>query len=225
MERIAFGTTSYDVAHLLGGAALLLSFTLLSQRRITTLIHTYALQAIVLAVAAFWQGWVQSAPALYVTGAIALAAQGVAIPLALHRFVRRFRLQRGEEMALGIFPSAVLGVALVALSILVVLPTTAQSQTLTREDLALALSVVLLGLLMMISRRTAFTQVIGFMSLQNGLILAAVGVEGMPLVVELSTGLLVLVGFGVFGTFFLRIRAQFASLDVSHLDRVGQTHR
>ena len=225
MERIGFGTLPYDVAHLLGGAAVLLSFALLSQRRLTALINIYALQAVVLAVAACWQGWVQAAPQLYLTGAIAFVAQGVIIPLALHRFVRRWKLKRGIETALGIFPSMALGVALVALSIMVVLPTTIQSQALTREDLALALSAVLLGLRMMITRRTALTQVIGFMSLENGLILAAVSVEGMPLVVELSVGVLVLIGFVVFVAFFRRLRAQFDSLDVTHLDRIGSAHR
>jgi hydrogenase-4 component E len=225
MDRIAFGTLSYDVAHLLGGAVLLLSFTLLSQRRLPALINIYAAQAAMLACAAFWQGWVQHAPQLYVTGLITFAAKGVIIPMALHRIVVRLNLTWKVETALGIFPSMALGVALVGLAIMVVLPTTSQSQALTREDLALALSVVLLGLLMMISRRTALSQVIGFMSLENGLILAAVGVEGMPLVVELSVAVLVLVAFVVFGVFFRRLRAQFDSLDVSHLDRVGSAHR
>ena len=225
MEHYGYGVLSYDVAHLLGGGVLLLSFTLLSQRRISAVINTYALQAIVLATAAFWQGFVQHAPHLYLTGAIALAAKGVIIPIALHRFADRLRLTGAIETALGIFPSMALGVALVALAIMVVLPTTSQSQALTREDLALALSVVLLGLLMMITRRTVITQVIGFMSLENGLILAAVGVEGMPLVVELSIAVLVLVAFVVFGVFFRRMRAQFRSLDTVHLDRVGEAHR
>lgn len=225
MQRIVFGSLAYDVAHLLGGAALLLSFALLSQRRIAALINIYALQATVLAVAACWQGWVQDAPQLYLTGAIAFMAQGVAIPLALHRFARIWRLGGSVETALGIFPGMALGVALVALSILVVLPTTVDAHALTREDLGLALAVVLLGLLMMITRRSAFIQVIGFLSLENGLILAAVGIEGMPLVVELSVGVLVLVAFAVFGSFLVRLRARFDSLDTAHLDRVGGAHR
>lgn len=225
VPRIGFGTLSYDLAHVLGGVVLLLSFALLSQRRITAVINTYAMQAVVLAMAACWQGWAQHAPQLYVTALITLVAKGIVIPMALHRIVVRLRLSRGVEPALGIFPSMALGVAMVALAILVVLPTTIQAQALTREDLALALSVVLLGLLMMITRQSALTQVIGFMSLENGLILAAVGVEGMPLVVELSVAVLVLVAFVVFGTFFLRMRAQFDSLDTSHLDRVGGAHR
>ena len=69
---------------------------------------------------------------------------------------------------------------------------------LTREGLALALSVMLLGLLMMITRRNAVTQVVGFMSLENGLILAAIGARGMPLVVEISVAFSVLIALFVF---------------------------
>lgn len=225
MHRIAYGALSYDLAHLLGGAILVLSFGLLYQRRVTSVINIYAAQAIVLAAAAAWQGWVQDSAHLYVTAGIALAAKGVAIPVALHRIVRHLRIQRAVDSALGVFASMVLGVGLVTLAILVVLPTTIESQTLTREDLAIALSVVLLGLLVMITRRSALTQVIGFMSLENGLILAAVGLDGMPLVLELSLAVLVLLAFVVFGVFFFRIRERFDSLDVSHLDRVGGAHR
>jgi hydrogenase-4 component E len=223
--RIAYGVFSYDLAHLLGAAVLVLSFGLLYQRRITSVINIYAVQAITLAAAAAWQGWVQDSAHLYVTALIALGAKGVAIPLALHNIVRRLRIHRAVETALGVFPTMALGVGLVALSVLVVLPTTIESTTLTREDLALALSVVLMGMLMMITRRSALTQVIGFMSLENGLILAAVGLPGMPLVVELSVAVLVMLAFVVFGVFFFRIRERFDSLDVSHLDRVGGTHR
>jgi hydrogenase-4 component E len=224
---IGFGVLSYDVAHLLDGAALLLSFALLYQRRVTAVINIYAMQGLVLAAAAAWQGWSQGAPHLYVTALIALVAKGVVIPVALHRIVVRLNIHRQIETTLGIFPSMILGVALVALSISVVLPTTsaAQAHTLTREDLTLALSVVLLGLLMMITRRNALTQVVGFLSLENGLILAAVGIEGMPLVVELSSAVLVLLAFVVFGVFFFRIRERFDTLDVGRLDEIGGAHR
>ena len=68
-------------------------------------------------------------------------------------------------------------------------------------------------------------QVVGFLSLENGLILAAVGIEGMPLVVELSSAILVLLAFVVFGVFFFRIRERFDTLDVSRLDESGGAHR
>lgn len=219
-----FGAFSYDLAHMLGGAALVLSFALLYQRRLTAVINLYVVQACVLAVAAAWQGYVQAAPHLYVTAIIALAAKGVLIPVALHAIVRRLDIRRQIEPALGIFPTMILGVGLVGLAIAVVLPSTrhAQAQVLAREDLSLALSVVLLGMLVMITRRNALIQVVGFLSLENGLVLAAVGIEGMPLVVELSVAVLVLVAFVVFGVFFFRIRERFDSLDVRRLDPISE---
>src|SRR6266404_3739619 len=159
----------YDVGHLLSASVLVLSFALLFQRRILGVLRIFALQASVLAAAAAWQAWIQDAPHLYVTAAIALLFKAIAIAL-------------------------------------------------TRDDLALALSVVLLGLLMMITRRNAVTQVVGFMSLENGLILAAVGVRGMPLVVEMSIAFSVMVAFIIFGIFFFHIRERFDTLDLQYIE-------
>ena len=105
-----------------------------------------------------------------------------------------------------------------ALSIVVMLPVTTTEGTFVREDLAFALSVVLLGLLMMITRRNAVSQVIGFMSLENGLILAATGARGMPLVVEISVAFSVLIAFLVIGMFLFRIRERFDTVDLQALD-------
>jgi hydrogenase-4 component E len=141
------------------------------------------------------------------------------VPVALHRVVLRLGIGRVIETAVGIGPTMLLGVALVALSIQVMLPVTAHADVLTREDLAFALSVVLLGLLMMVTRRNAVSQVIGFMSLENGLILAAAGAKGMPLVVEISVAFSVLIALIVIGIFLFRIRERFDTVDVHALDR------
>jgi hydrogenase-4 component E len=223
--HIAFGALSYDLAHLLGGTVLVLSFALLYQRRVSAVVNTYAMQALVVAAAAAWQGWVQSEPQLYLSALIALVAKAIIIPFVLHGIIRRLDIHRSIETAFGVFPSMAGGVLLVVLAILVVLPTTLKAGTLAREDLAVALSVVLLGLLTMITRRNAPTQVVGFFSLENGLILAAVGVTGMPMVVELSTAFLVLVAFTVFGLFFFRIRDRLGSLDTRRLDLVTEEPR
>ena len=132
--------------------------------------------------------------------------KAIVIPVALHRIIVRLNIERTVDTALGVGPTMIAGVSLVTLSILLVLPVTADVTALTREDLALALSVVLLGLLTMILRRNAIGQVVGFMSLENGLILAAVGVEGMPLIVEMLVAFAVMVAFIIFGIFFFHIR-------------------
>jgi hydrogenase-4 component E len=212
------GSLNYDVAHLLGTSVLVLSFALLFQRRILGVLNIFALQAAVLAAAAAWQAYTQDAPHLYITAAIALLFKAIAIPVALRRIAFRFRMHRTVETVLGIGPTMIAGVCLVGLSIVLVLPLTHQSILMTRDDLALALSIVLIGLLMMITRRNALTQVVGFMSLENGLILAAVGVVGMPLVVEMSVAFSVMVAFIIFGIFFFHIRDRFDTLDLQSLE-------
>jgi len=215
----ALANLSYDTAHVLDTGVLVLSFALLYQRRLFGVIKIYAMQALLLAAAAAWQAHAQEAPHLYITAAIALVFKAVVIPIALHRIIVYLNIHRTLETALGIGPTMVVGVALVALSILLVLPVTAASGALTRESLAAALSIVLLGLLMMITRRNAVSQVVGFMSMENGLILAAVGVKGMPLVVELSIAFSVMVAFIIFGIFFFHIRERFDTLDVHDIER------
>jgi len=212
------GSLTYDVAHLLGTSVLVLSFALLFQRRILGVLNIFALQAAVLAAAAAWQGYTQDAPHLYITAAIALLFKAIAIPLALRRIAFRFRIHRTVETVLGIGPTMMAGVCLVGLSVVLVLPLTRQSVLMTRDDLALALSIVLIGLLMMITRRNALTQVVGFMSLENGLILAAVGVVGMPLVVEMSVAFSVVVAFLILDIFFFHIRDRFDTLDLQSLE-------
>lgn len=211
-------TLDYDVAHLFDGTVLLLSFLLLYQRRLYGVINTFALQALTLSAAAAWQAYVHDEPHLYVTAGISLVFKAMLIPYVLHRVISRFGIHRTIETALGIGPSLIAGASLVTLSIMLVLPVTFASSALTRESLALALSTVLLGLLMMITRRNAVTQVVGFMSLENGLILAAVGVEGMPLVVEMSVAFSVMVAFIIFGIFFFHIRERFDTLDMHYIE-------
>ncbi|MBY0429859.1 MAG: hydrogenase-4 component E [Rhodospirillales bacterium] len=211
-------TFHYDAAHLIDALVLMMGFGLLYQRRLKSVLRTFAMQAMALALAAAWQAHVQHAPHLYATALIAFLFKGIAVPMALDWLVRKLGIHRAVETALGIGTTMVVGVSLVGLSILLVLPVTQNATALTRESLALAMSVVLLGLLMMITRRNAVTQVVGFMALENGLILAAVGAKGMPLVVEISVAFSVLVAMILFGIFFFRIRERFDSLDLHYLE-------
>jgi hydrogenase-4 component E len=214
MDRLNF-----DVAHLLAGLLVLLSLTMLYQDRLYALIRVYALHALVLALSVSWQATIQNAPRLYITAAIALLFKAIVIPIALHRIMVRLGIHREIETVVGIGPTMIAGMALIALSMVVMLKVTTEADPLAREDLAFALSVVLLGLLLMVTRRNAVSLVVGFMSLENGLILAATGAKGMPLVVEISVAFSVLVAFIVIGIFLFQIRERFDTVDVQALDR------
>jgi hydrogenase-4 component E len=215
----------YPLAHALGGVMLLCAFSLLSQRRLAAMISIYQIEAIFLTLAAFWQGFAQHATELYLTGVITLVIKAIIAPIALRRIVRRFAMIRAVETAMPVGLSMILGVALIGVAVLVVLPTTMNSVTLTREDLAISLSIVLLGLLVMTTRRNALSQVIGFLSTENGLVLAAIGMPGMPFVAELSVALLVLVAFLVVGVFVFQVREHFDTLDLTGIEDIERRGR
>ncbi len=209
----------FDVAHMLAGGLVLVSFMMLYQDRLYALLNVLALHAFMLALAVAWQAYIQHAPHLFITAALALGFKAMLIPWALRRIVFRLGIHREIETVVGIGVTMLAGIGLVALSLEVMLPVTTHADPVAREDIALALSVVLIGLLIMVTRRNAVSQVVGFLSLENGVNLAAAGAQGMPLVVEISVAFSILIAFIVIGIFLFRIRERFDTVDLQALDR------
>ena len=215
---------TFDIAHMLAGSLVLVSFMQLYQDRLSALLNLFALHATVLALSVAFQAYIQGAPHLYVTAIIALVFKAIVIPVSLHRIIARLGIHREIEKVVGVGAAMLLGMGLVALAMVVTLRATEGADLVAREDLAFALAVVLLGLLMMVTRRNAVSQVVGFMSLENGLVLAATGAKGMPLVVEISVAFSILIAFIVIGIFLFRIRERFDTVDIGALDRYRGEH-
>jgi hydrogenase-4 component E len=216
---------AYDVSHLLAGAMLVTSFALLYQQRIGAVLNAFAVQSVTLALAVAWAAWSDDRPDLFITAFIALVLKGIVIPVALHRTVARLGIHREVEKVVGVGAALLVGLALTGLAQALVVKVASSTASHAREELALALSIVLLGFLMMIVRRNAVTQVVGFMSMENGLILAATGARGMPLVVEVSVAFSVLIALFVFAVFVFRIRERFDTVDIEALDRMRGDRR
>lgn len=215
----------FDIAHFLAGGMVVISLLLLYQDRLYALINIFALHSLTLALAVGWQAYIQEAHHLYVTAGIALMFKAIFIPAALHRIIHQLGIHRTLEVVGGVGRDMLAGAALVALAILVMLPVTAGTAAVAREDLAFALAVVLLGLLLMVNRHNAVSLVIGFMSLENGLVLAAAGAQGMPLAVEISVAFSVLIALIVIGIFLFRIRERFDSVDMQAMDAYREERR
>jgi hydrogenase-4 component E len=213
-------TRGYEISHLLAGAMLVTSFALLYQERIAAVLKTFAAQSITLALAVAWAASSQDRPELFITSLIALCLKGIVIPVALHRTVVKLGIHREVEKVVGVGIALLVGLALTGLAQALLLKVAQGTASHAREDLALALAIILLGFLMMIVRRNAVTQVVGFMSMENGLILAATGARGMPLVVEVSVAFSVLIALFVFAVFVFRIRERFDTIDIEALDRM-----
>jgi len=209
---------AFDVSHLLAGGLVLISFMLLYQTRLYALVNVYGAQAFVLSSAVAWQAFMENQPHLYATAAIAFLFKAALIPYALHRAIVRLGIDRDVENVVGVGPTMLAGLACVALAVVVMLRIANEADSVAREDLAFALAVILLGMLMMVVRRNAISMVVGFMSLENGLILAAAGAKGMPLVVEFAVAFSVVVALVVIWVFLFRLQQTFGHVDAAALD-------
>lgn len=207
-------------------AALILftSFVLLEQARLVSAIHAFAWQGGLVAAVTLVIAITRSSPHLYVSALLTLALKALLIPWMLHRLTKRLDLERHMEALQHPALVIMAAVALVIFSYWLVLPIVQAELVYTRNIVAISLAVVLIGLLMMIFRAQAVLQVLGFMSIENGLFLAAVSATaGMPLVVELGIAFDVLVAMVLFGVFFLQIRDSIDTLDVDRLNRLTET--
>src|SRR5258708_11748551 len=153
---------NFDIAHLFAGGLVLVSFMMIYQDRLYALLNVLALHAFVLAFSVGRQAHVQDAPHLYITPAIAIVFKGIIIPVALHRIIQRLGIHREIETVVGIGPTMLFGIGLVALSMAAMLGVPADRDPLAREDVALPMSAVLLGLLITITPLNALNQVDSF---------------------------------------------------------------
>jgi hydrogenase-4 component E len=209
---------------LLAALVLFLSFVLLAQSRLVSAIHAFAWQGALVASVTAVVALTSHSHHLFFSAILTLVLKALLIPWMLHRQVRRLELGRHSETLQRPALVIIAAVGLVIFSAWLVLPMVAEEQVFTRNIVAISLAVVLIGLLMMVVRQQAVAQVLGFMSIENGLFLAAVSATGgMPLVVELGVAFDVLVAMVLFGVFFLRIRESIDSLDVDRLNRLSET--
>jgi hydrogenase-4 component E len=214
---------STQLVNVLAAVLLLIAFAMLSQRRVLTLIRLFAGQGAVLTASTVVVAWSTGYTDLYVSAGLTLLLKVILIPWILHRLIDRLFIRWDIETLINIPTTMLAGIGLVIFSFALATPISQMASTLTRSTLGIALATVLLSFLMMIVRRKAVPQVIGFLAMENGLLFAATtSTFGMPLVWELGVALDVLVATLIFGIFFFHIREQFDSLDIRHMEKLRQ---
>jgi len=212
-----------QLVNLLAALLLLIAFAMLSQRRVLTLIHLFAWQGGALALSTAIVAHSTGQTHLYFSAGLTLLLKVILIPWVLHRLIDRLDVRWDVETLLNIPTTMLIGIGLAIFAFALAAPISQMASTVTRATLGIALASVLLSFLMMIVRRKAIPQVIGFLAMENGLFFAATSATyGMPLVVELGVALDVLVGTFIFGIFFFHIREQFDSLEIRHMERLKE---
>ncbi|RQR35015.1 MULTISPECIES: formate hydrogenlyase [unclassified Burkholderia] len=210
-----------QLINFLAAVLLMLSFAMLSQRRILSLIHLYTLQGVALVSANLILGFVTNDVHLYVSAGLTLVLKVGVIPWFLYRLVRRLDVKTDVEPLINIPTTLLIGIVLVIVAFNVAAPISQLATSVARGTLGIALACVLLSFMAMITRAKAIPQVIGFLSMENGLFFAAAAAtNGMPMIVELGIGLDVLIGILILGVFMFQIREQFDSLDIHHLEKL-----
>jgi hydrogenase-4 component E len=209
--------------NLLGALLLILAFGMIAQRRILSLIHLFTLQGATLVLATAVVGYATHQPHLYISSAVTFVLKVLVIPWLLHRLIQRLNIRWEQETLINIPTTMLIGIVVVIFAFNLALPISRLSSTLASGTLGIALACVMLSFLMMITRAKAVPQVIGFLSMENGLFFAATSATyGMPMVVELGIALDVLVGILILGVFMFHIRERFDSLDIRHLEQLKE---
>ncbi len=212
-----------QLINLFAAILLLLSFAMLAQRRVLSLIDLFAMQGITLAVSTAVVAYGTGQSHLYWSAGLTLVLKVGLLPWLLYRLIRKLDVHWEFEGLINIPTTMLIGIVLVVFAFNLALPISQLASTVTRSTLGIAMACVMLSFMMMITRRKAIPQVIGFLSMENGLFFAATSATyGMPMVVELGIALDVLVAMLILGVFFFQIREQFDSLDLKNLEQLRE---
>jgi hydrogenase-4 component E len=214
---------SQQLVNLAATVLLIIAFAMLSQRRVLTLVRLFAWQGMVLSVSTAMVAYSTSQGHLWISAGLTLVLKVIVLPIVLHGLIDRLNVRWDVEPLINVPTTMLVGIGLAIFAFALATPISQMAGTFTRSTLGIALASVLLSFLMMIVRRKAIPQVIGFLAMENGLFFAATSATyGMPLVVELGIALDVLVGTFVFGIFFFHIRETFDSLDIGHMEKLKE---
>jgi len=203
----------------LASLMLLVSFALLAQHRMLSVLHWFAGQGVLLSITAAVVAYFSGHDELYISAAMTLLLKGFLLPWLLWRVIRQLHVHREVEPMMNMALTMLIALGITLFAFHVIHPIEIISELATRNTLSIATACVLLAMLMMMTRKKAITQVIGFLAVENSLFFAAIGAtNGMPLVVEIGIAFDVLIAALIFGVFFFEIRNTFDSLEVDAMN-------
>jgi hydrogenase-4 component E len=211
---------------LMAALVLVLQITMVGQRWLVTNIRAFGIQSLLLASIAVTIAYFNRAPHIYIVAALTLVFKAILLPVLLERLVTKIEIRQEIEPFVNVPISVIISGLLTLLAYIVAESFHRPEQTtgpasLGHNTLAVAIALFLIGFFMMVNRRKALTQVLGLLSLENGILLAAMSLTyGMPLIVEVGIFFDVLVAAMVLAILIYRIRETFDSMDVSRLSRL-----
>lgn len=210
-----------QIATLMSSVALLLGVALLWRRSLQAYIDAFRWQSAVLAVLFVIIGYFGDDPELYFVAIFFVVLKVIILPIYLQRLQRQVGAEGEIEPYVNVATSLILAGLLALFAYAITLPLVEVSSLPTRDGLPLAMGLIFVGLFVVVTRKKALTQIVGFLVLENGIaLLAALGTFGIPLIVEIGVFLDVLMGFLVMQVFVYHIHGTFESIDVDQLSQL-----
>lgn len=197
---------------------LLCCFAIVAQRRLSACVDLFALQSAFLAATAGLVAFLTGHRHIYFAAALTIVIKVIVLPRILRKVIERLNVSRELVMNVNVPAGLLICGALVIVSFFITQPIIPLGYLLTRDSLAIALAIVLIGFFTMIARKKAVTQMVGFLVMENGVFLGATAAAyGMPLIVELGVFFDVLVAGLIVGIYTHRLQDAFDSVDTSTL--------
>lgn len=209
--------------NLLAFVALGLTILLIVKTRLEGQVRVFGLQSLVLALLSMLIALYSGSIELFGVGVVLVVVKGIMIPRVLNRAVAKIGLARVAAPYLGTAPALIICGILTIISFYVMTPIAASNPLPTADAIPLAFAGVLIGFFIMVNRRRAVTQILGFLMLENGIfLLALLATYGVPFIVEMGVFLDVLVAVLIMEVFVYHIKDNFDSIDVGQLEHLKE---
>ena len=210
-----------DIVNGLAVIVFLATFLVVWSTRMHTMVNYYAIQSLALGLVAAAIAYFTNSPQIYIVALLTIAIKALVIPRMLTYIMETIHVEREVELLISVPASLLASGGLAILAYFITEPIILHGAAISRNCLAISIAVVLIGFLLMITRRKALTQIIGLMVMENGLFLAAIALTyGMPMIVEIGVFFDILVGALIMGVFAFRINRTFETVDTGILRRL-----
>ena len=210
-----------NVLILCAAGMLVTAYLMVGQKALFTTIRLFGLQSLLLALVAATIAIAESRHELFITAALTVTLKAILIPWFLMRTVDRIGIHREIEPFLNVPASLLICLGLTVVGYRVSAGFPEGTQAVAHHVIGVSLSMLLIGLFLMVTRKKAVTQIIALLTVENAIFLIALGITaGMPLVVELGISFDIILAVMVLGVMVYRIVDQFESMDVSRLSKL-----
>jgi hydrogenase-4 component E len=216
--------TVSHIIDLLAAAILVTTFLIVSSRSLTFYVRLFSLQSFMLGAVALLVVIGYGETHIVVSAILTLLVKAIGIPIVLNRLINRIKVPKEVDFSVNTTISLIICGFLVILANSVAEPILSSRQdpsAMVTKVLPISISIMLIGLFIMTSRRKAITQIIGLLTMENGVFLSGLSItSGMPMIVELGIFFDILVAALILGVFVFRINRTFETIDIDTLRRL-----